>query len=403
MQFFTRLDSRHGYWQVPLDEHSSTLTIFLTPWGPYRFKRNVIGLISAGDGHNRRSDDAFAGMENVVIVVEDVLIFDKDFATPVKRVKSAIKRCSEHSIIIHPKKFIFAQSSVSYCGCKVSRHGYRIDEHLVQALQKFPFPTSRTDVRSFCGLVQQFGAFCPELTDWMAPIRALLSPEADFIWTSSQASAISKVIQVLSSPRILASFDPGKPLRLETDAAQSRGLGMALWQQDNDGTWRLLQCGSRNVTSLRRLKDLFDFTCMFAEKSFQKTQKWSSVYSKNRAKTFRRLRYRQFVKKTDEKSGLRNYAWREKDRGTHVQTSEESLCQVQVEAALGSERIEGRNEKRKNGRKSSWEREIITNQLDRKMKINFAPQSRFHLNLAKALLASLYMRTTIFLSSCMVS
>ena len=30
-------------------------------------------------------------------------------------------------------------------------------------------------------------------------------------------------------------------------------------------------------------------------------------------------------------------------------------------------------------------------------------QSRFHLNLAKAFLASLYMRTTIFLSSCMVS
>ena len=32
-----------------------------------------------------------------------------------------------------------------------------------------------------------------------------------------------------------------------------------------------------------------------------------------------------------------------------------------------------------------------------------APHSRFHLNLAKAFLASLYMRTTIFLSSCMVS
>ena len=50
-------------------------------------------------------------------------------------------------------------------------------------------------------------------------------------------------------PRVLASFDPGKPLRLETDAAQSRGLGMALWLQDSDGSWRLLQCGSRSVTS----------------------------------------------------------------------------------------------------------------------------------------------------------
>ena len=48
-----------------------------------------------------------------------------------------------------------------------------------------------------------------------------------------------------------------------------------------------------------------------------------------------------------KKSGLRNHARREKDRGTHVQTSGERLCQVEVEAAPGSESIGGRNEKRK--------------------------------------------------------
>ena len=56
------------------------------------------------------------------------------------------------------------------------------------------------NVPECCGLVQQFVAFRPELTDWMAPIRALLSPKADFICTSSQASAFSKVIHELSSP-----------------------------------------------------------------------------------------------------------------------------------------------------------------------------------------------------------
>ena len=148
------------------------------------------------------SDDAFAVLENVV---EDALIFDADFNTHVERVKSAIKSCSEHSITIQPKKFIFALSSVSYCGYKVSRHGYTVDEHLVQALQEFPVPTNRTDVRSFCGLAQQFEAFCPELKEWLAPmaIQALLLPKADFVWSSSQASAFSKVIQELSSPRIL--------------------------------------------------------------------------------------------------------------------------------------------------------------------------------------------------------
>ena len=61
MRYFTTLDSRHGYWQIPLDAESSKLTTFITPWGAYRFRRNVMGLISAGDEHNRRGDEALAG------------------------------------------------------------------------------------------------------------------------------------------------------------------------------------------------------------------------------------------------------------------------------------------------------------------------------------------------------
>ena len=55
-------------------------------------------------------------------------------------------------------------------------------------------------------------------------------------------------MNTLSSPRILAHFVPGRALRLETDAAQSKGLGMALWQEQGDRTWKLLQCGSRFLT-----------------------------------------------------------------------------------------------------------------------------------------------------------
>ena len=79
MNFFVILASRPGYWQAPLEEHSSNLTTCLTTWGPYWFRRIVIGLISACGEHNGRIDDAFAGMENVVKVVDDVLIFDSDF------------------------------------------------------------------------------------------------------------------------------------------------------------------------------------------------------------------------------------------------------------------------------------------------------------------------------------
>ena len=52
-----------------LDEESTKLTTFMTPWGAYRFKRNVMRLISAGDEHNRRGDEALKGIENVVKII----------------------------------------------------------------------------------------------------------------------------------------------------------------------------------------------------------------------------------------------------------------------------------------------------------------------------------------------
>ena len=36
-KFFTTLDARHGYWQIPLSDDAKPLTTFLTPWGRYRF------------------------------------------------------------------------------------------------------------------------------------------------------------------------------------------------------------------------------------------------------------------------------------------------------------------------------------------------------------------------------
>ena len=211
MRYFTTLDSRHGYWQVPLDEESSKLTTFITPWGAYRFRRNVTGLISAGDEHNRRGDEVLAGVDNVRKVVEDVLIYDADWATHVQRVRDVLRRCAENGISLHPGKFVFGAPTVSYCGFRLSGSGYAVDDHLVKALTHFPVPVNRTDIRSFCGLVQQFQSFSPRLTELLAPIRALLSPKYEFTWEAPHQEASEQVTRELASPRVLANFMPSRP------------------------------------------------------------------------------------------------------------------------------------------------------------------------------------------------
>ena len=74
-----------GYWQVPLDEDSKRLTTFITPWGHYKFKRNAMGLIKAGDEHNMGGDKALVGIESIKKIVEDILIYDRDLSTEPNR------------------------------------------------------------------------------------------------------------------------------------------------------------------------------------------------------------------------------------------------------------------------------------------------------------------------------
>lgn len=58
-RYFSTFDAAHGYWQIQLEEASQLYTTFMTPWGKFKFLRATMGLVSAGDEYNRRSDLAF--------------------------------------------------------------------------------------------------------------------------------------------------------------------------------------------------------------------------------------------------------------------------------------------------------------------------------------------------------
>ena len=249
MCYFTTLDSKKGYWQIELDEASKKLTTFITPYGCYRYTRNVMGLISAGDEHNRRGDEALKGIQNIVKVVEDILIFDNDLETHLSRVEEVLKRCREHGITLNKNKMKLAQSEVEFCGYRINKDGYTVSKHLVEALEKFPTPTKQTHVRSFLGLAQQFEAFSPKISELSSPLRALIGKNSAFRWDSLHDEAFTAMKKALCNTRYLAQFDPKADLRLETDASQTEGLGYALWQKSGgDNIWKLLQCGSRSLS-----------------------------------------------------------------------------------------------------------------------------------------------------------
>ena len=59
MKYFTTLDAKSGYWQIPLDKESQDLTTFMTPWARYKYLRSPMGFIATGDDYGCKTDEVF--------------------------------------------------------------------------------------------------------------------------------------------------------------------------------------------------------------------------------------------------------------------------------------------------------------------------------------------------------
>ena len=58
-KLFSKLDARNGYWNVKLDEESSYLRAFNTPFGRFRFLRMPFGLRMSQDIFQCKVDETY--------------------------------------------------------------------------------------------------------------------------------------------------------------------------------------------------------------------------------------------------------------------------------------------------------------------------------------------------------
>ena len=247
-RFFTKLDAKAGYHQVPIRQEDQDLTTFITPWGRFRYRRAAMGLVSSSDIYNQRGDQVLGDVPRTCKVVDDVLAWDASYEEHLKHVWDILKRCDENGITLNTSKCTFAAESVNFCGFSISAEGYKPDRKKTAAVSDFPRPENVTDLRSFLGLVHQMGSFSPEVAKAAEPLRQLLSPKNTWLWTEVHMKAFHEVKEALVRPPVLSFFNPKRRTVLETDAARLKGLGFSLRQQDEDGRWHLIQCGSRFLT-----------------------------------------------------------------------------------------------------------------------------------------------------------
>ena len=212
--------------------------------GRYKFLRAPMGLISSGDEFNRRADAAFAGKQNIVRVVDDILRFDRTFPDHVAGVCSVLQATMDAGITLELDKFSFAQRRIHWAGYVIQRGGYTVDPGKLKAIAEFPVPRDLTDLRSFNGQVEQLVGFSREIAALREPLRPLLSTKNPLEWSQHHTDSFNTVKRALVSAPILTPFDISHETMLQVDASVRNGMNYVLLQR-HDSTWRLIDSNSR--------------------------------------------------------------------------------------------------------------------------------------------------------------
>ena len=249
-QYFTTLDLKSGYWQVPIREEDKEKTAFRTSNGQlYEFNQLPFGLCNAPATFSRLMDRTLAGLAwNICLYyLDDIIVFSATWAEHLERLRDVFEHLRRANLNLGARKCHLAAREVSFLGYRVTPEGLEPESRLMEAISKLPPPINIAEVRSFLGLVGYYRRFVKKFSDKAAPLNLLLHKDHLWKWTQECQEVFQTLKEEIASRPISAYPDFSKPFRLYTDAS-NLGLG-AILAQKQDGKEKIICCASRTLNN----------------------------------------------------------------------------------------------------------------------------------------------------------
>uniref|UniRef100_A0A1Y1LD52 Reverse transcriptase domain-containing protein n=1 Tax=Photinus pyralis TaxID=7054 RepID=A0A1Y1LD52_PHOPY len=228
-QYFSTLDATQGFLQIQLDEESTKLCTFGTPFGRYKFLRLPYGLTSAPEVFQERMNEIFGSIEGVNVYIDDIIVSGKTVGEHNARLEQVLKLASKFNLGFNFGKCKFLAEEVQYMGHKISKHGLEADNSKIEAIIKMPKPVNKEEIQRFLGLVTYVGKFIKNLSDKTAPLRSLLKKDVIFTWEKVHDKSFKDLKADMGKSPCLQFFDIKKPTTISVDASKS-GMGAVLLQ-----------------------------------------------------------------------------------------------------------------------------------------------------------------------------
>ena len=104
---FSKLDSEAAFWQIPVDEPTSRLFCFATPFGRYKFLRLPFGITPTSEVRHRCNAQVLQDLPFVKVNVDDILIYSRNNTEHVKHLELLFNGLTGNNLTLNRDKCVF--------------------------------------------------------------------------------------------------------------------------------------------------------------------------------------------------------------------------------------------------------------------------------------------------------
>lgn len=242
-KWFSVLDLRSGYYQVPMNESDKEKTAFICPAGFFQFERMPQGVTGAPATFQRIMEQTVGDMNllEVLVYLDDLIVFGVTLEEHETRLLKVLDRLKDEDLKLSLDKCQFCQPSVTYVGHIISQDGVSTDPKKTEAVATWLRPSTMTALRLFLGFCGYYTRFVMDYSKVAHPLSQLLSgyPSAakkykmkqdntylnpsepfGYRWDDKCEAAFEELKRRLTRAPVLSFANPQLPYVLHVDASQ---------------------------------------------------------------------------------------------------------------------------------------------------------------------------------------
>lgn len=229
-QFFSTIDLKAGYWQLPLEPSDAKKTAFVANGQLYEFRCLPFGVVNGPPSFMRLMHGILKGLKNTMVYLDDVIVFNTTQEEHEQSLRLVLTRLVEYNLKISLSKCKFFCKEVPFLGFLVSGTGIRSNPEKVKVMKEWPTPRNAKGLSKFLGLCAFYHKFLANLSDVAKPLYTLLKKDSKFNWTMEAEKAFQALKNRMVDLPTLAYPDPQLPYDFHCDASNV-GLGAVLVQK----------------------------------------------------------------------------------------------------------------------------------------------------------------------------